>query len=130
MDPSFLNIKSVFQHTGSSCVKKVIGQGEFIAKAQQYPQSVCAAEVCRGLGILSSIEDTLTEQTKARINLTIGSNCQSATHKFNARQKVVSFDSKLSEIMREFLQIRNELAKHLSIEKIAGYQDEVKQRHE
>ena len=82
--------------------KKVIEEGEFVAKAKQYLQSTCAVEVCVRLGILSSIEDALTEQTEARINLMIGSDCQSAMHKFNARQKVTSFNSKLSKIIREF----------------------------
>ena len=61
-----------------------------------------------------------------RINLTIGSDYQSAMHKFSLRKKVIFFNSKLSEMMREFLWIRNKLVKYLLTEKIAGHQDEVK----
>ena len=35
--------------------KKIIGQGGFIAKVQSHLQSAYAAEVCGGLGVLSSI---------------------------------------------------------------------------
>ena len=35
--------------------KKIIGQGGFVAKVQSYLQSAYAAEVCGGLGVLSSI---------------------------------------------------------------------------
>ena len=45
-------------------------------------------------------------------------------------QKVISFNSKLSEIVREFTRIRKEHTKKLFTEKIAGHQDEVKMRHQ
>ena len=60
-------------------------------------------------------------QIEERIDLIVGSDCQSAIHKFNTRQKVISFNSKLSEIAREFLSIRNKFVKNLTTEKIAGH---------
>ena len=109
--------------------KKVIGQGGFVAKVEQHLQSAYSSEVCGGLGILSSIKEIMTGQTEERINFTIGSDCQSAIHMFKTRQKVISFNSKLSEIVREILHIRNKFVKNLVTEKIAAHQDEVKPRH-
>ena len=56
----------------------------------------------------------------------MGSDCQSAIHKFSLRQKVISFDSKLSYIVRELLYIKHAYINSLTTVKIAGYQDEVK----
>ena len=111
-------------------LKKIIGQGGFAAKVQQHLRSAHAAEVCGGLGILSSVEKALIRQTRHKIRLVIGTDCQSATHKFTTNQIVISFNLKLSEIAREFMRIRKEHIKKLFTEKIAGHQDEVKPRHQ
>jgi len=39
--------------------KKIIGQGGFVAKVQSHLQSAYAAKVCRGLGVLSSIQQVM-----------------------------------------------------------------------
>ena len=111
-------------------MKKIIGQVGFVAKVQHHLQSAYAAEVCGGLGVLSSVEKAFIRQTKQKISLTIGTDCQSAMHKFTTNQKVISFNSKLSDIVREFARIRKEHIKKLFTEKIAGHQDEVKPRHQ
>ena len=56
----------------------------------------------------------------------LGSDCQSAIHKSSMRQKVVSFNSRISEVVREFLRIRDKCTHTVIAEKIAAYQDEVK----
>ena len=86
--------------------------------------------MCGGLGVISSVEKALIRQTRHKINLAIGTDCQSATHKFTTNQKAISFNSKLSDIVREFAHIRKEHIKKLFTEKIAGHQDEVKPRHQ
>lgn len=111
-------------------MKKIIGQGGFAAKVQQHLRLASAAEVCGGLRVLSLVEKVLIRQTRHNICLAIGTDCQSAMHKFTANQKAISFNSKLSEIAREFTRIQQECIKKFFTEKIAGHQDEVKLRHQ
>ena len=51
----------------------------------------------------------------------LGSDCQSAIHKFSSRQKVISFDSKLSYIVCKLLHIKYAYINSLTIVKIAGH---------
>ena len=79
---------------------KVIGYGGFVVKVQTYLQSVYAAEVCSGLGVLMSIKQIMMYHSQVKkIDLMLGLDCQSAIHKFSSRQRVISIDSKLSYIV-------------------------------
>ena len=52
--------------------KKIIGQGSFVAKVQPHLQFAYAAEVCGGLGVLSSIQqvmDRLGQQKRLILHL-------------------------------------------------------------
>ena len=89
-------------------------------------RSACAAEVCRGLGVLVAIEIVQGDRACSKINFVLGSDCQSDIHKFSTRQKIMSFNSRISEVVREFLRIRNKCMNNLVTEKIAAHQDEVK----
>ena len=111
--------------------KKIIGTGGFVAKVQPHLQSAYAAEVCGGLGIMSSIQHLLDEfHYMEKIDISIGTDCQSAIHKFSSDQKVVSFDMSLSYEIREFLRLKRKYLRSLTTFKIAGHQDRVKQRIE
>ena len=86
-----------------------------------------AAEVCGGLGVLTSIKQIMIQHSQNnKIDLMLGSDCQSAIHKFSLRQKVISFDSKLSYIVRKLLHMKQAYINSLTTVKIAGHQDEVK----
>ena len=61
-----------------------------------------------------------------KINLILGLDCQSAIHKFSLRQRLISFDSKLSYVIRELLYVKQSYINNLTMVKIAGYQDNVK----
>ena len=62
----------------------------------------------------------------SKINFVLESDCQSAIHKFSTRQKVISFNSRISRVVREFLRMRNKCVHNLVTEKIAAHQDEAK----
>ena len=64
------------------------------------------------------------------LNFTIGSDCQSAIHKFLSKQKVISFNSQLNCEARELLDVKRECIRELNTFKIAGHQDEVKKVYE
>ena len=86
---------------------KVIGYSGFIAKVQIYLQSAYAAEVYGGLGVLTSIKQIMIHYSQdKKIDLTLGLDCQSAIHKFSLRQRVISYDSKLSYVVQELLHIK------------------------
>ena len=110
--------------------RKIIGQGGFVVKSHPCIQSARAAEVCGGLGALATIDHILIDHHMRKINLTLGSNCQSAIHIFNTRQRIVSFNSKISEVVREILQIKRLHLNNLVTEKIAGHQEKVKKVNE
>ena len=87
--------------------KKIIGQGNFASKVQSHLRLVNPAEVCSGLGALILTKQIMiSSRSNVKINFTLGSNCQSTMHKFDLRQ--VSFDSKLSCIIRKILQMLHE----------------------
>ena len=65
-----------------------------------------------------------------KVDLILGSNCQSAIHKFTSSHRVVSFDSKLSCPVRELINIKSTYARALSTIKIAAYQDDAKKSYE
>ena len=60
----------------------------------------------------------------------LGSDYQSAIHKFLSTQKVVSFDSTLSCKTQEFLSLKSKHSKLLTTFKIADHEDRVKQKKE
>ena len=111
--------------------KKIMGQGGFVAKVQSHLQSAYAAKVCVGLGVLSSIQQVMDcQDQRKKIDFALGTDCQSAIHKFLSIQKVVPFDSKLSYEVRELQHIKRTYIKEFSIFKIAGHQDEVKKAYD
>ena len=111
--------------------RRVFGKGNFVAKVTPHLQSAYAAEVCGGLGILSSVKQIMDAlPQKNLIDLTIGTDCQSAIHRFSSKQHVVSFDSALSYKVREFLHIKETYIRRLQTIKISGHQDKVKKHHE
>jgi len=64
-----------------------------VAKVPPHLQSAYAAEVCGGLGVLTSIKQIMTDGDSLRkVDLMLGSDCQSAMHKFDSSHRVVSFD--------------------------------------
>ena len=60
----------------------------------------------------------------------LGSDYQSAIHKFLSTQKVVSFDSTLSCKTQEFLSLKSKHSKLLTTFKIADHQTNLKQKKE
>jgi len=111
--------------------KKIVGQGGFVAKVQSHLQSAYAAEVCGGLGVLSSIQQVMDcSGQRKKIDFALGTDCQSAIHKFLFIQKVVPFDSKLSYEVRELQHIKSTYIRKLSTFKIAGHQDDVKKAYD
>ena len=124
--PSFISA-----HWKFVCDKKIIGAGGFVAKVQPHLQSAYAAEVCGGLGIVTSVQHVLESfHCVDKIDISIGTDCQSAIHKFSSNQRVVSFDTALSYEIREFLRLKRKYLRLLTTFKIAGHQDSVKQRME
>ena len=67
---------------------------------------------------------------RKNIDFALGTDCQSAIHKFLSIQKVVSFDSKLSYKVHELLHIKSTYIRELSTFKIVGHQDDVKKAYE
>ena len=65
-----------------------------------------------------------------KINFALGTNCQSAIHKFLFIQKVVPFNSKLSYKVCELQYIKSTYIREFSTFKIAGYQDDIKKAYE
>ena len=63
---------------------------------------------------------------KRKVGFSIGSDCQSAIHRFLFRHIVASLDSKVSYEAREMLQIKSSHIKHLQTLKIVGHQDKIK----
>ena len=61
-----------------------------------------------------------------KINLMLELDCQSAIHKFSSRQRVISYDSKLSYVVQELLHIKQSYINSLTMVKIAAHQDDVK----
>ena len=100
--PSFISA-----HWKFACDKKIIGAGGFVAKVQPHLQSAYAAEVCGGLGIATSVQHILESfHCVDKIDFSIGTDCQSAIHRFSSDQRVVSFDTALSYEIREFLRLK------------------------
>ena len=67
------------------CDKKIIGAGSFVAKVQLHLQSAYVAEVCGGLSIITSIQHILDNfHYMEKIDLSIGTDHQSAIHKFSS----------------------------------------------
>ena len=133
VDGSFFPEHSVFisAHWKFIYEKKIIGSGGFVAKVDSHLQSAYAAELCGGLGILHSIQSLFDKcNFTDKVNFRLGSDCQSALHRFSSQQKVVSFDSKLSYEVREFLRLKHKYIELLTTFKIAGHQDKVKQSKE
>jgi len=96
-------------------------------KVPPYLQSACAAEVCGRLGVLASIKQIMMQYNQViKINLMLGLDYQSDIHKFILRQRVISFNSKLSYVVWELLHVKQSYINNLTTVKIAGYQDEVK----
>ena len=109
VDSSFFPIHSEFisAHWKFVYESKVIGYGGFVAKVQTYLQSAYAAEVCSRLEVLTSIKQIMIHYSQDnKIDLMLESDYQSVIHKFSSRQKVNSFDSKLSYIICELLHIK------------------------
>ena len=105
----------------------MIGYGRFVVKVQTYLQLVYAAEVCGGLGVLTLIKQIMIYYSQdKKIDLMLELDCQSAIHKFSSRQRVISYDSKLSYVVQELLYIKQFYINSLTIVKIVGYQDDVK----
>ena len=124
--PSFISA-----HWKFACDKKIIGAGGFVAKVQPHLQSAYAAEVCGGLGIATSVQHILESfHCVDKIDFSIGTDCQSAIHRFSSDQRAVSFDAALSYEIREFLRLKRKHLRLLTAFKIAGHQDGVKQRME
>ena len=111
--------------------KKIIGQDSFVAKVKSHLQYAYAAEVCGGLRVLSSIQQVMDRPgQRKKIDFALGTDCQSAIHKFLSIQKVVPFDSKLSYEVRELQHIKSTYIKEFSTFKIAGHQDDVKKAYD
>ena len=99
-----------------------------MAKVASHLQSAYAAELCGGLGVLSSVEQIMDRlHCTEKIDIILGSDCQSAIYKFSSMQRVVSFNSKLSCEVRELLRLKNRHVNLLTTCKIVGHQDRVKQ---
>ena len=102
--------------------------GSFVAKVAPHLQSACAAEVCRGIGVLTSVQEILNAQVHSKkINLVLGSDCQSAIHKISSTQRIVFFNNELNYKACEFLRLKSKHIRLLTTNKIAGHQDKVKQ---
>ena len=111
--------------------RKIIGQGGFVAKVQPHLQSAYAAEVYGGLRVFSSIQQVIDRPgQRKKIDFALGTDCQSAIHKFLSIQKVVPFDSKLSYEVRELQHIKSTYIREFSTFKIADYQDDVKKAYD
>ena len=67
---------------------------------------------------------------KKKIDFALGTDCQSAIHKFLSIQKVVPFDSKLSYKVHELQHIKSTYIRKFSTFKIAGHQDDVKKAYD
>ena len=65
-----------------------------------------------------------------KIDFALGTDCQSAIHKFLSIQKVVPFDSKLSYEVRELQHIKGTYIREFSTFKISGHQDDVKKAYD
>ena len=79
------------------------------------------------LGVLTSIKQImLYHSLDKKIDLILGSDCQSAIHKFSSRKRVISYNSKLSYVVRELLYIKQSYINSLTIVKIASHQDNIK----
>jgi hypothetical protein len=64
----------------------VIGYGRFVVKVQTYLQLVYTAEVCGGLGVLTSIKQIIIHHSQdKKIDLMLELDCQSTIHKFSSR---------------------------------------------
>ena len=86
---------------------------------------------CGGFGVLSSVTQIMVKLRKKKtVDLLLGTDCQSAIHKFSSAQRVVSFNSKLSYEVREFLSIKNTCIRKMHTFKIASHQEKVKKLHE
>ena len=63
--------------------------------------------MCGGLGVLTLIKQAIIgSKSGIKIDFTLRSVCQSSIHKFDLKERVVSFDSKLSFIVREILHLK------------------------
>ena len=124
--PEFISIYWKFIYK-----KKIISKGGFVAKVQSHLQSTYTSKVCGGLGVLSSIQQFMDCQgQQKKISFALRTDYQSTIYKFLSKQKVVSFDSKLSYEVRKLLYIKGTYIRELSTFKIAGHQDEVKKAYE
>lgn len=60
---------------------RIVGKGGFVAIVEPHAQSAHAAEVCGGLGVLSSAEPIMDRfNQEKKVNLLLGTDCQSAIH--------------------------------------------------
>ena len=105
----------------------MIGHGRFVVKVPPHLQSAYVAKVCSRLGVLTPIKQIMIHHSQVKkIDLMLGSDYQSAIHKFSLRQRVISFNSKLSYIVQELLHIKWSYINNLTMVKIAGHQDNMK----
>ena len=89
-----------------------------MAKVQPHLQSSYAAEVCGGLGVLTSIKQIMTDSNPLRkVDLVL-------------RHRVISFGSKLSCTVHKLINIKSTHVRNLSTIKIAVHQDDAKKSYE
>ena len=86
-------------------------------------QSAHIVEVCSSLGVLLVVKEVLDRlEEKCRITFCVGANCQSTTHRFLLRRRVITLDSKLSYEVRELYSIKQKYVRNLKTFKIADHQ--------
>ena len=105
----------------------LMGTGDFISSNTLYYRSACAAEMCGCLASLQFINKLfVNNDDSAKIELATDRDCLGVIRKIEMETKLLSNNTKLHPIVREFLSIKLKRSSSLKFIKFDTHQDDIK----